>query len=311
MGRKKAPAAERYGVANHGFIGLEFSRGPTTGRRAAPRSGAFAGSVPAYPAPMDSNPTLPLAKVRAAPTARANPARFLHLGFAILLFGLMFLGFRQFYLHGRTVSGQELPPPVSTLLIVHGVAMTTWMALSVVQPLLIVGHNRRLHMSLGIFGAGLAACIVVLGTWTAIATTHHIHTDLVRYGLHRRQFMAVPLSDIVAFALFVSVGIWQRRTPKIHRPMMLLATLAIMAAATNRIPEFRGLGGSNIWGHWFGPHLVPLAVGVLFLAAKTALTRSLDRWFAGGLVACALINALGMRIASTAVWERIATALTS
>ncbi len=260
---------------------------------------------------MNSDVTLPLAKVRAAPTPRADPARFLYLGVALLLFVLMFLGFRQFFLHGRAVSGQELPPPVSTLLIVHGVAMTTWMVLFLVQPLLIVSHNRRLHMSLGMFGAGLAAAIVVLGTWTAIATTRKIDTDLVRYGLHRRQFMAVPLSDIAAFAAFVAVGIWNRQRPKIHRPMMLLATLATMAAATNRIPEFRGLGGSNFWGHVFGPHLVPLSIGVLFLATKSALTRSVDRWFAGGLAACALINALGMQIASTATWERIATALTS
>ncbi len=260
---------------------------------------------------MNSDAILPLAEARAMPSQRAIPARFLYPGAATLLFVLMFLGFRQFYLHGRAVSGQALAPAVSTLLIVHGVAMTTWMVLFLLQPLLILSHNRRLHMSLGMFGAVLAAGIVVLGTWTAIATTKFIHTDLVRYGLDRRQFMAVPLSDIAAFAAFVSLGIWNRRRPQIHRPMMLLATLAIMAAATNRIPEFRGLGGSNLWGHWFGPHLVALAVGVLFLATKSALTRSVDRWFAGGLAASALISALGMRIASTAAWERIATFLTS
>ncbi len=261
--------------------------------------------------PMNSNAILPLANERPAPAPRANPARFLHASVATLLFVLMFLGFRQFFLHGRAVSGQELPPPVSGLLIVHGAAMTAWMVLFLVQPLLIVSHNRRLHMSLGTFGAFLAAGIVVLGTWTAIATTRKIDTDLVRYGLHRRQFMAVPLSDLAAFATFVSIGIWNRRKLNIHRPMMLLATLAIMAAATNRIPEFRGLGGSNIWGHVFGPHLVPLSVGVLFLAVKSALTRSVDRWFAAGLAGSALISALGMQIASTPTWERIATALTS
>lgn len=260
---------------------------------------------------MNSDAILPLAEVRAAPTQRVNPARFLYPGVATLLFVLMFLGFRQFFLHGRAVSGQELAPAVRNLLIVHGTAMTAWMVLFLVQPLLIASHNHRLHMSLGVFGAFLAAGVVVLGTWTAIATTQKIDTDLVRYGLHRRQFMAIPLSDMVAFATFVILGIWNRKRPKIHRPMMLLATLAIMAAATNRIPEFRGLGGSNLWGHWFGPHLVPLSIGVLFLAAKAALTRSVDRWFAGGLAASALISALGMQIARTAIWERIATALTS
>jgi hypothetical protein len=61
----------------------------------------------------------------------------------------------------------------------------------------------------------------------------------------------------------------------------------------------------------FGPHLIPLSIGLLFLATKSVLTRSVDRWLAGGLAACALINALGMQVASTAAWERIATVLTS
>ena len=263
------------------------------------------------PLPMNSDAVRPVATVRPALTSRANPERFLYLGFSTLLFVLMLLGFRQFYLHGHAVSGQPLPPPVRTLLIVHGTAMTTWMALFLVQPLLIASRNHRLHMSLGLFGAGLAACIVVLCMWTAIATTQKIHTDLVRYGLNRRQFMVVPLGDIGAFAVFVGIGIWNRKKPKIHAPMMLLATLAIMAAATNRIPEFHGLGASNVWGHVFGPHLIPLAVGVLFLSTKSALTRSFDRWFAGGLAGCALLFALGMHLAPTAAWDRFVTFLTS
>ncbi len=260
---------------------------------------------------MNSDALRPLANVRPAPAARANPERFLYLGFSTLLFVLMLLGFRQFYLHGHAVSGQPLPPPVRTLLIVHGVAMTTWMVLFLVQPLLIASRNLRLHMSLGIFSAWLAACLVVLGTWTAIATTKMIHTELIRYGLNRRQFMVVPLGDITAFAVFVGIGIWNRKRPKIHGPMMLWATIAIMAAATNRIPEFRGLGASNLWGHVFGPHLVPLAIGVLFLATKSALTRSVDRWFAGGLVGCALFFAFGMHLASTPAWAHFAALLTS
>ncbi|HEY9155474.1 MAG TPA: hypothetical protein VIM69_10105 [Opitutaceae bacterium] len=253
----------------------------------------------------------PLSGLREQSARRVNPTRFLYLSFALLLFALVLLGFRQFFLHGRAVSGQELPPSVRSLLIIHGVAMTGWMALFIIQPLLIVGHNRRLHILLGMFGTALAALIVVLGTWTAIATTKRIDTDLVRYGLHRRQFMAVPLIDILGFLTFVGVGIWKRKRPEIHRPMMLLGTLAMMAAATNRIPQFRGLGATNILGHLFGPHLVPLAIGVLFLATKSVLTRTIDRWFAIGLAASVVVSILCMQIASSAAWDRIATALTS
>jgi len=259
---------------------------------------------------MTPTATRPHAEVLMTAAPRANPARFLYPAFAGLLFVLMLLGFRQFYLHGRAVSGQELFPAVRNLLILHGVVMTTWMVLFVVQPLLIVGRQRQLHMKLGIIGALLAAGIVVLGVWTAIATTGTVQPDLVRYGLHRRQFMAVPLSDMVAFAGFVAVGVRNRRRPEIHRPMMLLATLALMAAVTNRIPELRNFAASYGLGHVFGPYLVPLAIGVLFFATKTALTRSVDRWLAGGLAARAVISAVTMQIAPTATWERIASFLT-
>jgi hypothetical protein len=46
--------------------------------------------------------------------------------------------------------------------------MTLWMLLFLVQPLLIVARNRRLHMTLGKIGAVLAAAIVVVGVKTAI-----------------------------------------------------------------------------------------------------------------------------------------------
>jgi len=47
--------------------------------------------------------------------------------------------------------------------------------------------------------------------------------------------MAIPLISILIFGVFVAIGVWYRRRPEIHRPMMLLATLSIVAAATDRI----------------------------------------------------------------------------
>jgi len=58
----------------------------------------------------------------------------------------------------RAIPASALPP-VKSLLIAHGVAMTGWMALFLVQPpCSIASNNRRVHMSLGIVGRR-AGCV--------------------------------------------------------------------------------------------------------------------------------------------------------
>jgi hypothetical protein len=65
------------------------------------------------------------------------------------------------------------------------------------------------------------------------------------------------------------------------------------------------------WGEpLLGPYLVVVMIGGFLLATKAALTRSLDRWLAGGLAAFAIASGLAMRIAPTATWERIAKMVT-
>jgi hypothetical protein len=216
------------------------------------------------------------------------------------------ISWRRFYLDGQGARGQELAAPVKSLLIAHGVAMTAWMLLFLVQPLLIAGSHRRVHMALGLFGAGLAACIVPLGLWTAIAVTK-VEPDVVRFGLNRTQFLALQFNGMLTFGTFAGIGILNHRRSEIHRPMMLLATFTIMAAATSRITARRELElhVEAVWGPLFGPNLIVIAIGAVFLAIKTALTRSFDRWLAGGSVLMAIVCALAMRIGPTATWERI------
>jgi hypothetical protein len=84
--------------------------------------------------------------VRAA-TVRSDQVRLLYAAAALLLFVLMLLGFQQFYLHGRAYPAYPLAPPIRMLLIAHGAAMTLWVVTFVVQSLLIVGRNSRLHMA--------------------------------------------------------------------------------------------------------------------------------------------------------------------
>ena len=253
---------------------------------------------------MNVGSTLPSAVPKQKPPI--DRARFFYSGAAALLLALMFFGFQQFYLHGRAYPGRPLTPPIRSLLIVHGTAMTLWMLLLLVQPLLIVNSKYRVHMALGKIGAVLAACIFVLGLRVGIEATRVTPPEVKIWGYTARQFMTVPIFSIVIFAGFVAAGILNRRQPEVHRPMMLLATLAAMPAAVSRIDPLNALYSHTIWETIFGPFFMTLVVGAVLLAVKWGLTRSFDRYYAMGYAGLVVASAGIMKLAPTQVWDGVA-----
>jgi len=247
-------------------------------------------------------------EARAESPVRLDPVRLLYAAAALLLFALMLLGFQQFYLHGRAYPAHPFAPPIRALLIAFGVAMTLWVVTLVVQSLLIVGGNRRLHIAVGPFAVALAVAMVLLGLWLPIQSTR-FEPDVTLWGLNRVHFMAVPIIAILTFGAFVAAGIWKRRQPEIHRPMMLLATLSIIPAATDRITGLPDLYAASVWGASFGPFFTALIIGMLFLVAKSLVTRSFDRWFATGFAVLIVVDVFIMRLAPTDAWGQFAAFL--
>ena len=257
---------------------------------------------------MNPAPTVSIGEALARSSSRSNPARLLYATFAVLLLVATVLGFQQFYLHGRAYPGREILPPARLLIVAHGVAMSCWIILFLVQSLLIVGGNRRLHMAMGKVGAVLAAGVVALGLRVPIEVTR-LGPEFPLWGLTRRQFMAIPIFSILIFGVFVAIGVWNRRRPEIHRPMMLLATMAIVAAATDRITAIHVLYGESLWGRIFGPFFPVLVIGAAFLMLKWLLTRSFDRAYATGYAALTVACAMIMWVAPTHIWVQFASFL--
>jgi hypothetical protein len=254
-------------------------------------------NAPAFPARTPKRPESP------------NRARLFYTGAAALLLVVVFIGFQQFYLHGKAYPKRELTPPIRTLLILHGCTMTGWMLLFLLQPLLIVFGNRRLHMILGRVGAVLAAGIVFLGLRVGIEAARVNPPSLKIWGLAPPQFLAIPIFTILIFAVFVIAGVWNRRRPEVHRPMMLLSVLAAIAAAIDRIDAIRSLYSGSVWGTIFGPFFGMLVIGLLLLIVKWLLTRSWDRWYATGYAGLVVSSALIMRLATTSAWNHFASYL--
>jgi hypothetical protein len=254
--------------------------------------------------------SLPLKQTPVVPARSPDAGRYFYSASAILLFVLMFIGFQNFYLHGKAFPNRPLAPPVRGLLIAHGTAMTLWMVLFVVQPLLVAGGNKRMHMTLGKIGAVLAACIIGLGMYTAIQSAKFTPPEVRIWGLPGKNFMAVPVISILVFAGYVALGVITRKKPAIHRPMMFMAVLSTMSAPIARIDWLSSLYHMTIWERVFGPFFMTLVIGAILFALKTILTRSFDRIFAIAFVALIALNWFNWAIAPTDAWLSVANALT-
>jgi len=228
---------------------------------------------------------------------------------SITLLVLTFIGFRFFYLHGQAFPGRPLTPPIRTLVIAHGLLMTAWMLLAVVQPLLVAANRKRVHMTLGKFAAVLAVGIVISGYLVGVNAARVNPPDLKLFGLNQKEFLSVPLIGAVTFGAFVLAGVLNRRRPEVHRPMMFMASLAVVAAAMGRMPALNDWYAGTQLEHWFSAFLTTLVLGGILLAIKCALERRFDRWFAGAFGALALICVATSLIAKTEIWVQFATLL--
>jgi len=188
----------------------------------------------------------------------------------------------------------QKPPPLTALLVVHGVVMTAWFALFLVQAQLAASRNLRLHRRLGVAGVALAAVVLVLGTAVSIIGARLGHSP----GPPPLVFLAIPLGDMLVFALLAGGALWFRHRSDIHKRLMLLAFVGLVTAAIVRIP----VAANNI--------LFAFGATVLFCGACVAWDtwqhRRLHPAFGWGLVLVALSWPLRLWLAGTAGWQTVA-----
>jgi len=213
------------------------------------------------------------------------------------------VGFRGFLAHGKGFGGGEITRQIVPLVVVHGLAMFSWIVLFLVQSVLILKGNPRLHMRIGVGGAVLAGVMVILGSATAILSTRYNPASQLFGG--PRFFLAIMLGEMLSFGVLVGVAIIYRRRPEIHRPMMLLASLMIISGSLGRCPC---IGQFAIMPPLYvlGP---ALALGALFLVLQWGMTRALNRWYAVGYSVMVTASCIFIVIGHSAMWNQIAGAI--
>jgi hypothetical protein len=124
--------------------------------------------------------------------------------------------------------------PLMPLLHLHGLVFTSWLTLFLIQTTLVAAHRTDIHRRLGILGGVIASLMIVIGPTTAIIRASQGATPVP--GVSPLSFLVVPLGDMLVFSILVGAGFYYRRRPDVHKRLMLLATISILAAAIARLP---------------------------------------------------------------------------
>ncbi|MGB6974019.1 MAG: hypothetical protein WBD67_04980 [Terracidiphilus sp.] len=216
---------------------------------------------------------------------------------------LMLVGFHAFYLHGTGFPDRQIDPRIFALDAVHGTAIALWFGLFFAQSLLIAARNRKLHMTLGWVSVVLGPAVAGLGIAVAITSVRITDPRFHFFGMLYSRFLLVMLAEMAMFAGFVAAGVLTRKKPRIHRNMMLMASLSILPGATGRTPPLLALFGTAGWMGLFG---ATFCIGLLLLLVRWAMMRRFDPWLAAGLAIWVAVFTGSMYLAMTPVWDRMA-----
>ena len=156
---------------------------------------------------------------------------------------------------------------------IHAAAFVGWLVFLTMQVALVRRRNLALHRRLGVFGALLAAVMVVLGLWVSYVV------DNADFGTPRWDpaFFSVQLLDMIGFGVLVAAGVLFRRDAAAHKRLMLLATLCIVDAGYSRWwgASLEALYGKGFFGTWLtyflGNVLLIAAIALYDLATRRKL----------------------------------------
>ena len=228
--------------------------------------------------------------------------RRLYLTAAILFPLIVLAGFgRTYYLKGLF----DTPPLPSTLVHLHGLVMTAWVVLFVVQVRLVSSKHIHRHQQLGYAGIGIGALIIATGLPTALRAAKYGSASTPP-DIPPLSFLLVPVFDLLMFALLFGAAILYRRTPAAHKRLMLLTAINFLPPALARIPiaSLQALG--PLW--FFG---VPTMLALICLGLDVRRHRQVNGVFVAGTAL--LIGSYVARLAlmTTGPWLNLAAWLTS
>lgn len=198
---------------------------------------------------------------------------------------------------------------------IHALFFTGWLFFFTAQIIWVRRAQVATHRKFGMFGAALAACMVILGVMTAIMT------EQIKFGTEASdaRFLSVMLGDMIVFGGLVTASILSRRNPPAHKRLMLMATLVLTDAGFGRwlSPSITAwLGERNYWdiqtladGAWpfIRFQLLPAWTLIAALGIFDLITRKrLHPAYIRAVLACLPIHLLAGWLYFQPFWKTIA-----
>jgi hypothetical protein len=122
-------------------------------------------------------------------------------------------------------------PPLTLRLHLHGLVLTLWLVVFVVQATLVSARQIGFHKRLGIAGAILAGLVVMTSYAAGIEAARLVGE---RGGITAADRLYSNVVVVATFGLLVALGTVLRKRPHIHKRLMLLATLSILGPGIAR-----------------------------------------------------------------------------
>jgi hypothetical protein len=153
--------------------------------------------------------------------------RYFYFCMALLIAAIVATGF------SRTVNQNLLHPAIARprILWFHAGAFTGWVLFFIFQSTLVRTRNIKWHQFFGWFGAALATVMVALGITTSIVMGRF---DAVQLHLPDPAFLSIPFLDMLSFGVLLALAIAWRKKPDWHRPLLFMATCALLDAPFGR-----------------------------------------------------------------------------
>jgi hypothetical protein len=143
-------------------------------------------------------------------------------GFVALIWLVILMGFVPEIVLKYRKQGFNYPLAVH----IHAAVYVSWLVLLTVQTVLIDRGRVALHRRLGMFGAGLATLVVVMG----LVVTYVVENRMLGTPRADPAFISTLLVDVLNFATLAAAALMLRGDAAAHKRLMLLATMSLLQA---------------------------------------------------------------------------------
>jgi hypothetical protein len=195
--------------------------------------------------------------------------RYAFPGFVVLIWFVILMGFVPDIIHKFRKQGFNYPLAVH----VHAAVYVSWLVFLTIQTVLIGGGRVALHRRLGMFGAGLAVLVVLMG----LVATYVVENRMLGTPRADPAFISTLLVDVLNFACLATAALMLRGDAAAHKRLMLLATMSLLQAGFIRwwgAAMFATFGRGFLGGwmaDYLGVSLLVLGLGVYDLVTRRRL----------------------------------------